>query len=356
MCLHTAGLGLCPAPLPGSCRSAQAPGPTHANPLCGSGRRTLWAVGEADPTSQTDPSAVPPAIASTLSGHLPCTRCGYLLEGLSVRDVCPECGLPITTTILVAVDPFAEELEPVARPRLAARALVVWSAAALGAALYLWAMRAGDAIAAATGARIWTLSPLGALALVALSGAGATVFIRPAARWPGAATRLAILGAGGYIPLLVGLWALLAEHDPGRQAPYFGAGVDAYRHALRLVLAAIMAMILIFLRPSARQLVARSLRLRLGRVDRQTILAMLACIAVAAAGDLAMLGAAGAPGALGDMLRIGGVALIGAGSALMTVGLAGTLIDTIRIARAIMAPAPSLRRVLTPAPESRGDG
>ncbi|MFG0285879.1 MAG: hypothetical protein ACF8R7_15795 [Phycisphaerales bacterium JB039] len=306
-----------------------------------------------EPVIASNCGGVPVALASTLSGDLPCSRCGYLLEGLSVRDVCPECGLPITTTILAAVDPFAEELEPVRRPRLVAGALILWSAAALAAALWIWQMRAAGALSAA-GAGVWSLSPVGLLILVALSGAGATVFVRPAHRWPRRATALAIAGALGYIPLLAGLWALHVEHDLGRAAPYLGAGIDERRHALRLVLGTIMASILIFLRPSARQMVGRSLRLRQGRVDRQTILAMLACIAVAAAGDLAMLGAGRTAGALGDILRVGGLALIGAGSALMTVGLAGTLVDSIRIARAIVAPAPSIRGVLTrPPPPTR---
>jgi hypothetical protein len=301
------------------------------------------------PPEQTTSADLPAALASTLSGRLPCSRCGYLLEGLSVRDVCPECGLPITTTILAAVDPFAEELQSLTRPRAAAAALVVWSGAALGAAAWGWTARAADAAVAAGATRLWEISPVVLLALAALSGAGSVVFMRPARRWPRRATLLATIGALGYIPLLLVLWAIHVGLDADGQPPYFGSGVDAERHGLRLLLLAIMAGILLCLRPAARQLVARSLRLRQGRVDRQTILAMLACIGVAAAGDVAMLAGQVATGLTADILRVAGLALIGAGSALMTLGLAGMLVDAVRIARAIVSPAPSLRRVLTPA-------
>lgn len=304
---------------------------------------------------------LPAALATTLSGDLPCSRCGYLLEGLSVRDVCPECGLPIATTILAAVDPYAEELQPLARPRLAAGALLVWAGAAFLAAMWVWAARASDALVAAGRPRPWEISPVVLLSLVALSGAASVTFMRPGQRWPKRATLLAAVSALGYIPLMFVLWAIHAQIDAAGPAPYFTSGIDAERHALRLLALGIMVAILICLRPAARQLVARSLRLRQGRVDRQTILAMLACIAVAAAGDAAMLGArlGGelAGGLAADILRVGGLALIGAGSALMTLGLAGMLVDAVRIARAIVSPAPSLQRVLgRAAPAAPGAG
>ncbi len=297
----------------------------------------------ADHTTSAD---LPAALASTLSGRLPCSRCGYLLDGLSVRDVCPECGLPITTTILAAVDPFAEELQPLARPRLAAAALILWSAAALAAAIWVWGARIGDALAAAGALRPWPHQPGLLLLLVGLSGLGSLVFVYPARRWPRPAAAWALVGAAFYIPLLVALWAIHGAQDLGGPTPYFNSQIDPERHALRLLAGAILCAILLCLRPAARHLVGRSLRLRQGRVDRQTILAMLACIAVAAAGDVAMLFAARSGGLLSDILRVGGLALIGAGSALMTIGLAGMLIDSLRIARAIVSPAPSIRRVL----------
>ncbi|MBL8760751.1 MAG: hypothetical protein JNL50_05545, partial [Phycisphaerae bacterium] len=61
-----------------------------------------------------DPSARPELLARELTGDLRCAKCAYNLKGLSVRSVCPECGLAISATLLAKVDPHAAELRPIA--------------------------------------------------------------------------------------------------------------------------------------------------------------------------------------------------------------------------------------------------
>ncbi len=64
-------------------------------------------------------------------------------------------------------------------------------------------------------------------------------------------------------------------------------GADPERLGWRIAMAVLIAAIALGLRPNARVLVARSLVLRSGRVDRQTLLALAAAALLAAAGDSA---------------------------------------------------------------------
>src|SRR5690606_27754218 len=92
------------------------PGPRRA------GTRERQGMGPEDragPSSER-PVGSGPVIARQLKGDLLCIGCGYNLRGLSIREMCPECGIPVRATILGVIDPMADELAPIPRPRLVA--------------------------------------------------------------------------------------------------------------------------------------------------------------------------------------------------------------------------------------------
>ncbi|TVQ30342.1 MAG: hypothetical protein EA376_13250 [Phycisphaeraceae bacterium] len=275
--------------------------------------------------------------------------CGYELSGLSVRGRCPECGLAVRATILYVVDPQADAFRPMRRPRLTAWAVTIWPAAALIAVLASWSPRLAD---------LYDLffispSPLPSdvgwtpAAAFLVSGLAACALIRPV---PETTRRKAIAGAVGcllYVPLIAVVWWLHTTYDPIRPAPYtIQALADGERLLLRFLLSACGVAILLCLRPNARLLVARSLVLRTGRVDRQTIMATVAAIGLTVVGDLLRLMALGLPRAHGDFLDLLGVMLVMIGSLLVTLAVAGAVLDSWRIRRAILIPSPSLRQLL----------
>src|SRR5690606_12139500 len=104
--------------------------------------------------------------------------------------------------------------------------------------------------------------------------------------------------------------------------------------------------ILLALRPNARQLVARSLVLRTGRVDRQTIYATAAAVGVAMVGDCLRMIASQLP--VADRPFIGGVGtiLVLVGSMLVTLALVGAAVDGWRIRRSLLTPSPSLGQLI----------
>jgi hypothetical protein len=102
----------------------------------------------------------------------------------------------------------------------------------------------------------------------------------------------------------------------------------------------------LLLRPNARLLVARSLALRTGRVDRQTILAIVAAAIIAGIGEVLLGVAARRVGVPADTARLAGEILVPAGWALVTLGMVGSFIDAVRISRAILMPAPTLHDVI----------
>lgn len=294
----------------------------------------------------------PTRVAEELTGDLPCIRCTYNLRGLSVRQQCPECGLPVLATILGVIDPAASELQPIRRPRLVAALFLAWPALALLAAVLAWAVHlapmareAGLLLAAPP----WAARA--SVALLLLSGGCAGVLVRPHAQIPRAQSWAAAAGVALSVPLaLVHGW-LLAQVLATTTSPYLSPhGLPLERHLWRLASLSLTVLVILALRPNARLLAARSLVVRTGRVDRQPLLALAGAAALAAVGDLVgLLGhAAGAP--VQDFAAPLGSFLIAVGSLLLTIGIAGILLDTIRLAPVILEPPLGPEQAFGPRP------
>lgn len=277
-----------------------------------------------------------------LTGGLPCIRCTYDLKGLSVRGVCPECGTPIRATILARVDPLAKELQPIYTPKLTAGFLVLWTVAGLGAAVAAWVPRAIEgASRIGPSIRQPTWPAAAVLTCAVLSAIGAIALIRPHARIRPLQSCAALVAVALYAPLIWILLRINFQIDIRDPSPYLGVGgIDPARATWRLAADALLIAILLALRPNARVLAARSFVLRTGRVDRQTMLAMVAAVGVCTIGDILAIVAATlrssamAPGSsdtLADVLRIAAMLFIGVGSLLVTLGLGGMVLDALRL-------------------------
>jgi hypothetical protein len=284
-----------------------------------------------------------------LSGSLPCINCNYELQGLSVRGNCPECGVAIRATILYRVDPHADAFHPLPTRRLTAWSVAMWPTGAALAVVFSWALRLSDAMSSRTGTPLpiaiswfdWAV-----IVAIGMSGVSVLGLIRPtietAPKWVFAA----VIGLLGYIPLIWCWSSIIWTIDAHGPPPYFQAAPNAHRIILRLCIGLSALGILLCLRHNARQLVARSLVLRTGRVNRQTIYATAASIGVAMVGDLMRLIASSLSQMDRLLLDSAGSLLILIGSLLVTLALVGASIDGWRIRRALLTPSPSLGEVI----------
>jgi len=301
-------------------------------------------------SGQPEPDVRAPGaeVASRLKGDMPCVQCGYNLRSLSVLDVCPECATPVRATVLAVVDPYAHVLRPIRWRRATAAGLVLWSAAALGAAIATWVQRGGDVYAALMDAQIsvhpWTV--LGTV-LAGLSVIGSLVLIRPHAGLPARVTLAAVFGVACAVVAAIAYWRLHVRFDATHTRPFVESPFGKEpRILMRLVMGGLLAGAVLGLRPSARVLAARSLVLRMGRADRQTMLGMAGALAVAAVGDCLRLLGLHTESSIASICNTVGIMLIAVGSMLFTVGLSGLVVDCIRIARIIMHPPVALGDVV----------
>ncbi len=286
-------------------------------------------------------------LAYELGGDLPCIRCRYNLRGLSIRAVCPECGMPLRATLLAVVDPLASEFKAIANPRLIAMGVVLWGFGALGAAVASFLDSAGNLVPELkTWLPQWGRASWFVAALAALSGVGAAAFIRPHDGIASSGRRKALLGVVLYVPL-----CLLLAYERGAAAwmPHSmwsaPSGAEAYTG---IALCSLVVLILILLRPNARLLAARSLLMRSGRVDRQTMRTVAAVLGLCIAGYLCGIAAAMGSGPMFDLIAtIGGLLLL-VGWAMFLLGLAGIAYDCALLRGVIVDPPLTLTDLLSP--------
>lgn len=156
-----------------------------------------------------------------------------------------------------------------------------------------------------------------------------------------------MLGVIFYGMLVLLLWRLYFVVDANlASTAYLGAVVSIERILYRLGVGACLAGIILTLRPNARSLVVRSLVLRTGRVSRQTMLVTLAVVGMTAIGDIVRMASILFRQPVNQVVDAIGVLLVVVGSLLLTLALGGVLVDSVRIARSLCSPAPSLKRVL----------
>jgi hypothetical protein len=287
-------------------------------------------------------------LARELAGDLLCAGCNYNLRSMSIRGVCPECGTPVRATILARIDPYAEVLRPISWPVLTAAGLMVWSMFSLAAALLTWGLRGADAWSVLMDVRVPSQRTivLASTACLAVAGLASAVLIRPHSGIP---IRQQLRAAGGVLAIFIiaaAHWHLHARFDPGHVRPYFQAEIIAERSVVRLIIAACLLGAIQGLRPSIRMLASRSLVMRMGRVDRQTMTAMSVVVCIGAAGDLLHLAGSRALPSVKYALYVIGLTAIVLTSVLLTLGLVGIVVDCIRLVPVIMRPPISMRQVL----------
>ncbi|MDP1660611.1 MAG: hypothetical protein Q8L55_01740 [Phycisphaerales bacterium] len=304
----------------------------------------------------------------SLNGQLPCVQCGYELKGVSILGVCPECGTAVRATLLAVVDPLAAELRPIDRPRLVAIGLLVWVGGFCLAALVtggglirqlLVATALGEASSALRW-QAWVVAPL-----MLAAGIGAVMVSRPHDQVSRRHSVMAWVAAALHLPLGFACVMLVSLQAAGWGARAGGGTIGPLAviwepspdRTLWRVVAGIAGLgVIALMRPVTRVLVARSLALRTGRVDRQTLQATAAAIVVLMAGDLLGLLARSLGGAASEWLMLGSVTMISFGALLLCLGLFSSLVDSVRIARAIVHPGPSLQQVLHGPGSSRAGG
>ena len=291
-----------------------------------------------------------------LGGDLPCVVCGYNLRGLSIRSMCPECGTNLRATILALVDPQASELRPITFPRLSSAGVVMWAFGAVAVALMAWLPQAADVLRL-LGVQVSRPSAgLGVMLGLVTSGIGSIALIRPHSGIERAHTLMALLATLAYVPLGWLLWNYHALVDAyGGQRYLRGWSPTTEMSALLAGACAIVAGIILLQRPNARLLVARSMVMRTGRVDRQTLFAMAIAAGLMSAGALlGRVDVSASASTLRDVARAVGVVVIAFGSVMLTIGALGSLLDCARIAGAILIPKMSVRQVIREGrPQSR---
>ncbi|MEK6703386.1 MAG: hypothetical protein AABZ53_14085 [Planctomycetota bacterium] len=308
-----------------------------------------------DEGNQSSTAAVesgrPDILARVLGGPLPCARCRYDLKGLSVRSVCPECGTPVRGTILATVDPLASELQPIRFPLLISGGLLTWSAASLAAALIVLVLRVNEISAGFRHPLIGDVPILRVLpaALVVVAGLGSLSLVRPHAGISVLHSFAALLGSLAHLPLAYLMWQIHDVIDVLEPAPFsVQPGHALLRSMLRLGCAACLTIIILGVRPNGRLLVSRSLLMRTGRVDRQTMLVILGAVGLAALGDALRLANPALEADSTEVFRQIGSLFIAVGSTLVLAGLVGILADAFKLRYSITSRPLSLSSILPP--------
>ncbi|MGH7130902.1 MAG: hypothetical protein ACREJO_03030 [Phycisphaerales bacterium] len=282
---------------------------------------------------------------------MPCMACGYDLRGMSVLGVCPECGTAVRATILAVVDPLADELRPIRHPRVVGACMVLWSGAALAAVVVAWrsvilevfGLAANTAIRDPRDASFTWLTAC----LVWVSGLAAVGLARPHDAVPRRATGLALLSALLSVP--AGYLVVMMSRVAGDS---YAAGLSSLWHispgrtVFRCGLFVLVIVMILLMRPVARLLVARSLAMRQGRVDRQTLYAMAMAVGLIVVGDIGGALVLANFRADEQVYMMIALAVMALGWILLTIGLVGAVVDCWRIAQAVRTPGVALRHVI----------
>lgn len=296
-----------------------------------------------------EPTPFPPRepVGHQLSGHLPCARCRYELQGLSIASNCPECGLPISATILAVVDPYAKELQPIPHPRWTFAGLLLWATGALVTTLLMWSAHLSSMAFSLFGVQAMPTWIAGAIvASTLLSGLGVLALVRPHAKIRRRQQWAAALAAFGFVPFAWLHWELFAAGSQSLGFEFFSSQPDEARVVARLLCGLLGVLITLGLRPNARVLVSRSLVLRTGKVDRQTLYALAAAFGVGVIGDAIQLASLHLRPVSMDVMRSIGVALAVLASLLCTLGVVGLFVDTWRLRRAVLSEPLDLGQLL----------
>jgi len=287
------------------------------------------------------------SLSRELSGDLPCVQCGYNLKGLTVRGMCPECGVSVRTTLLAVVDPRAREFKRVEFPRLTALGVTLWSWAGVAACVMAWILQAayfwrpqGLPVTEATRALEWVL-----VASVAASGVGAIAFIRPHAGLPFRWRAMAFFGVLAYIPFVAAVHEMFVGWGTGMGSAFNSATMEPHVPT-QLIGAGAGIAILLFLRPNAQALQSRWLLMRIGAVTRQTMLAMIGVVLLWVCADLMVLIAARMHGGEDEILRMIAKLIILVGGIFLTVGVFSIAMDCWRIRAVVLRPPLALEEVL----------
>ncbi len=288
----------------------------------------------------SEPTPYPPRepVGHQLSGHLPCARCRYELQGLSIASNCPECGLPISATILAVVDPYAKELQPIPHPRWTFAGLMVWATGALVTTGLMWLAHLGAmaySLFRIQATPSWLASVIVASTL--LSGIGVLALVRPHAKIRRRQQLAAAIAACGFLPFAWLHWELFADSAQSLGFEFFSSQPDEARVVTRLLCGLLGVLITLGLRPNARVLVSRSLVLRTGKVDRQTLYALAAAFGVGVIGDAIQLASLHLRPVSMDVMRSVGMALAVLSSLLCTLGVVGLFVDTWRLRHAVLS-------------------
>jgi hypothetical protein len=182
---------------------------------------------------------------------------------------------------------------------------------------------------------------IAAVVLTLVSGLGAIALVSPHDGIRVSSRRKALIAVLAYFPLILVTWWLHVDMGP------YGFSFDLTRDSaivgargeMRMMADALMIVIILCLRPNARLLAARSLLMRTGRVDRQTMLTLVAVLGISIGGDGATLVSRWLPGPAGQVLGLVGLVIVLVASVLFTLGLVGVVADCWRI-RAVVIDSP----------------
>ncbi|MEM1424381.1 MAG: hypothetical protein AAGH64_10310, partial [Planctomycetota bacterium] len=188
-----------------------------------------------------------------------------------------------------------------------------------------------------------------------VSGVSALGFLAPTTRTRARSVCAAACAVLAYAPFFYALLRIRAiDANRGSYAAFFTLDPDVDRIYWRLLVAGCLVVIFLGVRPNARELVRRSLAMRTGRVDRQTLLAMGVAAGAMALGDvLRLVGVTSGPP---ELVFAGGMVIL-ISTVFLGVGLTAAIVDGVRIRRSLRMGPRRLRDVVDtpetpPEPES----